>query len=457
MDKCKVIILAAGEGTRMKSSLPKVLHKAAGKSLLEWVAGAARAVTQKPVVVYGSGAEAIQNAFGETFEYVLQEKRLGTGHAVMVAREKIKDSEYTLVLAGDMPLVRSETVSSLLEKAKAAACECLLFTASPEKSPAFGRIKRDSGGKICQIVEDKDATPEEKQIKELNLSLYCFKTSTLLMALDELRPDNAQREYYLTDCVQILYKKGYRIESESILDMQEAIGVNTRAQLAEAEAALRRRINEKLMLSGVTMIDPAATYIEEGVTVGVDTIIYPGVILEGDTHIGCGCILYQGSRLVDTRISDGATVQNSVLIGASVGKNSAVGPYAYLRPDSVVGEGCRIGDFVEMKNAKVGDGTKVSHLTYVGDAVLGREVNLGCGVVFANFDGSQKYISTVGDKAFIGCNTNLISPVHVGEGAYIAAGTTVTKDVPPDALVIGRAKEVVKPGWGKGRYRANKD
>ena len=217
MDKCKVIILAAGEGTRMKSSLPKVLHKAAGKSLLEWVAGAARAVTQKPVVVYGSGAEAIQNAFGETFEYVLQEKRLGTGHAVMVAREKIKDSEYTLVLAGDMPLVRSETVSSLLEKAKAAACECLLFTASPEKSPAFGRIKRDSGGKICQIVEDKDATPEEKQIKELNLSLYCFKTSTLLMALDELRPDNAQREYYLTDCVQILYKKGYRIESESHL------------------------------------------------------------------------------------------------------------------------------------------------------------------------------------------------------------------------------------------------
>ncbi len=458
MDEFKVVILAAGEGTRMKSSLPKVLHKAAGKSLLGWVAEVAKAVSQKPVVVYGSGAETIPDTFGNAFTYARQEKRLGTGHAVMMAKEEIKDSVYTVVLAGDMPLIREETVRALCETIKTAGpgCGCALLTASPAVTPAFGRVVRDGAGKVCGIVEDKDAAPEEKEIKELNLSIYCFKTSALLEAIQTLRPENAQHEYYLTDCVKILYERGYTVESLSLPDMQEAIGVNTRAQLAQAEAALRRRINEALLLSGVSMIDPAATYIDAGVTVGPDTLLYPGVILQGDTKIGSGCTLYQGSRLVDTCIADGTTVENSVLIGAVVGRQTKIGPYTYLRPETVIGDRCRVGDFVEMKNAKIGNDTKVSHLTYVGDAVLGSEVNLGCGVVFANFDGQEKYISTVGDKAFIGCNTNLISPVRVGKGAYIAAGTTITKDIPPDALVIGRVKEVVKPGWAKGRYRANK-
>lgn len=453
----KVVIMAAGEGTRMRSSLPKVLHQAAGKCLVEWVADAARAVTEKPVLIYGNGGEAIRERFGEVFTYALQAQRLGTGHAVMAAREQIAGSKYTIVLAGDMPLVRPETIKRLAEEAVAADCDCMLLTASPEKTPAYGRIVRDAQGKICRIVEDKDATPEQKQIKELNISFYCFKTPALLEALDQLKPENAQHEYYLTDCIQVLYEAGKEVRSIDIGDMQECMGVNTRVQLAEAEAALRARINEKLMLSGVTMIDPTNTYIGADVEIGQDTLIYPGVILEGKCRIGSGCILYQGSRIRDSIVGDGTTVENSVLLQAEAGSCSKVGPNAYLRPGTRIGNHCRIGDFVETKNAVIGDGTKVSHLTYVGDAQLGEDINIGCGVVFVNFDGKEKKMTTVGDGAFIGCNTNLISPVQVGAGAYIAAGTTVTKDVPEDALAIGRARELVKAGWAKGRYKIHRE
>ena len=459
MEQFKVVILAAGEGTRMKSSLPKVLHKAAGRTLVEWVASSVEGISDKPVLIYGREGELLKGTLGEDrFTYVHQEQRLGTGHAVMMAREAIKDSEYTIVLAGDMPLIRKESINRLVEAIKDdRTFSCMLLTAIPEKTPAFGRIVRDKNGDVCDIIEDRDCTEEQKKIKELNISIYCFRTADLMEALDMLRPDNAQKEYYLTDTVRHLYSMGKKIGSISLDDPVESIGVNDRVQLAYASEKLRERINEDLMRNGVTLIDPKNTYIDCGVKIGRDTTVYPGVILEGMTDIGSETILYQGSRIRDSKVGDHTTIENSVLLSAEVGSYSKVGPNAYLRPGTKIGDHCRIGDFVETKNAVIGDGTKISHLTYVGDADLGEDINIGCGVVFVNFDGKEKHRIKVGDRAFIGCNTNLISPVEVGEGSYIAAGTTITKEVPADALAIGRSKQMVREGWAKGRYKIHRE
>lgn len=454
--KTDVVIMAAGEGTRMKSSLPKVLHEAAGRSLVAWVAKAAEAVAAKPIIIYGSGGDLIPNTLGDAYTYALQKERLGSGHAVMAAKEQFKDSDYTVVIAGDMPLIKAETVATLVAETQNSGCDLMLLTASPEQTPAYGRVVRDDKGNICRIVEDKDATPAQKAIKELNISVYCFKTEALLFALNKITPDNAQKEYYLTDTVHILYDAGKDVRSSGIDDMQECLGVNNRVQLAEVTTVLRHRIAQEVMLGGATLIDPANTYIDADVVVGQDTVIYPGVVLQKGSIIGANCTLYQGSRIENSELANGVTVENSVMQNAKVGENTTVGPYAYLRPGTVVGRNCRVGDFVEIKNATIGDGTKVSHLTYVGDAELGEDINIACGVVFSNYDGKKKHITKVEDRAFIGCNTNLIPPVHVGEGAYIAAGSTITKDVPADALVIARAREVIKEGRGAGRYKEKK-
>ena len=449
----KVVILAAGEGTRMKSKMPKVLHRCAGKSLAAWVAEAAGAVCSRPVVVIGSGGDAVRQALGEGCDYAVQEQRLGSGHAVMAAKQQLAGSEYTVVLAGDMPLIRGRSIKSLLASARGGDFSCMMLTGYVQNPKGYGRILRDEIGSVVGIVEEKDATDFQRSICEVNVSVYCFKTADLLFALGRLEPANAQGEYYLTDCVKILHDAGKKVGGQPVADLTECMGVNDRVQLSEAEALMRRRINEAHMRAGVTLIDPAQTYISPESEIGADTVLYPGVILEGACRIGSGCTLYQGSRLVDSQVKDGATVENSVLQSAVVGRQSKVGPYAYLRPGTVIGDGCRVGDFVELKNALVGNGTKISHLTYVGDAELGEEINIGCGVVFVNYNGKQKFKTKVGDRAFIGCNTNLISPVNVGEGAYIAAGATVTKDIPADALCIARAREVIKPGWAKGRYK----
>ncbi len=450
----KVVILAAGEGTRMKSGTPKVLHACAGKSLVGWVAQAAGAVCSRPVIVIGSGGDAVRQALGEeSFDYALQKERLGSGHAVMAAREQIAGSAYTVVLAGDMPLIRGQSIQSLVSSARAGDFSCMLLTGHVQNPRGYGRILRDEIGSVIGIVEEKDATDFQRSICEVNVSVYCFKTEDLLFALNQLQPANAQGEYYLTDCVKILHDAGRKVGGQPVVDLTECMGVNDRVQLAEAAAHMRRRINEAHMRAGVTMLDPAQTYISPETVIGQDTVIYPGVMLEGNCRIGSGCTLYQGSRMADSQVGDGATVENSVLQNAVVGNKTKVGPYAFLRPGTVIGDGCRVGDFVELKNALVGNGTKISHLTYVGDAELGEEINIGCGVVFVNSNGKQKFVTKVGDRAFIGCNTNLISPVNVGEGAYIAAGATVTRDIPADALCIARAREVIKPGWGKGRYK----
>lgn len=447
---CIAIILAAGEGKRMKSKTPKALHMAAGKPLAGWVVDAARGATgTTPVLVIGHGAEQVREFFGDSVRYAVQEQQLGSGHAVMAAREYLAGEGYAVVVAGDMPLIRPKTLAAIAQRAMEKKLGACLLTAIADDPTGYGRVIHEGGG--VHIVEHRDATEEQRAVKVVNLSVYCFYIPALIKALDNLKPDNDQGEYYITDCVHDIVRQGYGVETVPCDDPDEYIGVNDRVQLAEAARLLRQRINTALMREGVTLIDPDAVYIDASVTVGADTVIYPGVTLEGDCVIGSGVTLYPGSRIVSSRIGDGTKVQNSVLLDAVVGENSTIGPYAYLRPGTVVGSGCRVGDFVEVKNSVIHDGAKVSHLSYIGDGEVGEKTNIGCGVVFVNYDGQKKYKTTVGKNAFVGCNVNLVAPVTVGDGAYIAAGSTVTEDVEPDALCIARSRQTVKPGWAKKR------
>ncbi|MBC8529966.1 bifunctional UDP-N-acetylglucosamine diphosphorylase/glucosamine-1-phosphate N-acetyltransferase GlmU [Christensenellaceae bacterium NSJ-44] len=454
----KTLIMAAGAGTRMKSELPKVLHKVCGRSLVEWVLCAAGEVSdEKPVAIIGHGAEQVRAHLEGRAQFAVQAERKGTGHAVMMARDYIADGKgYTLILAGDMPLIGGETLRALCQQTQDAGAAVTLLTAKLSDPTGYGRVLRDGEGNVKGIVEQKDATPEQLAVCEVNASVYCFETEKLLWALNRIDDNNAQHEYYLTDTIGLLVADGQKVAAYCTDDFTQCMGVNTRAQLAEAGEILRRRINHAWMVAGVTILDPNATYIDAQVRIGVDTVIYPGNILEGETVIGSGCTLLQNNRISGSRVGDGAQVQSSVLLDCAVGAHTQVGPFAYLRPKANVGQGCRVGDFVELKNANIGDGTKISHLTYVGDSDVGERVNLGCGVVFVNYDGQVKQRCTVGNDAFIGCNVNLVAPVKVEDGAYIAAGSTITEDVPGDALAIARCRQTVKAGWAAQKRQARK-
>ncbi len=449
MKKCMAVILAAGEGTRMKSKTPKVLHSAAGRTMLEWVMCAAReAELEKCVVVCGRGIEEIQSQFLQSVAYAEQKERKGSGHAVMCAADELAGfSGYTLIIAGDMPLLRGETVRALVKAAQDGNYACTMLTARLERPYGYGRILRNAVGDVQAIVEEKDATDEQRLIDEVNASCYCVNTPLLLECLKEIRPQNAQGEYYLTDIVGLLNARGEKVGAYVAEDARECMGVNDRAQLAQVSAILRERILNEHMKNGVTLIDPHNTYIDAGCTIESDTVIHPNVTLEGNTKIGSDVTLYPGSRIKDSVIGDDTDVQNSVILNAQVGSHSTVGPNAYIRPGTVVGDHCRIGDFVEIKNANIGDGTKVSHLTYIGDSDFGKGINVGCGVVVVNYDGRSKFRTTVGDDAFLGCNTNLISPVNVGRGVYVAAGSTITEDIPDNAFAIARSRQTVKTNW----------
>ncbi|MEG1473977.1 MAG: bifunctional UDP-N-acetylglucosamine diphosphorylase/glucosamine-1-phosphate N-acetyltransferase GlmU [Christensenella sp.] len=450
MEKRMTVILAAGEGTRMKSKTPKVLHKAAGLSLLEWVVSAARGADMgKCIVVCGKGGEEVKKQCGDELFYVEQSERKGSGHAVMCAMSELEGfSGYTLIIAGDMPLLRAETVNNLVNTAENGDYACLLLSARLDNPFGYGRIVRAESGYVTAIAEERDATDEQREINEVNASCYCVKNSVLLQCLKKIQPKNAQGEYYLTDIVEIINReKMGTVGAYAAEDARECMGVNDRAQLAQVSEILRERILEEHMKNGVTLIDPRNTYIDKGCIIGNDTVIYPNVTLEGNTKIGAEVTLYPGSRIADSIIGDGTDVQNSVILNAEIGEHTTVGPNAYIRPDSHIGSHCRIGDFVEIKNSTIGDGTKVSHLTYIGDSDFGGGINVGCGVVVVNYDGKSKFRSTVGDDAFIGCNTNLISPVNVGAGVYIAAGSTITEDIPTDAFAIARCRQTVKTDW----------
>lgn len=449
MTQTIAIIMAAGEGTRMKSDIPKVLHRICGKTMVEYVIRAMEDVcTEKPTLVIGQGASAVQEYFKDRVRFAVQEQPLGTGHAVMMAKDSLMGKAgYVLVTAGDVPLITSETVKRLIRFTKENEFTAVALTANMQNPTGYGRIIRNHEGTIQRIVEHKDASEEERMVKEINASLYCFSISSLLNALERVTNTNAQGEYYLTDVLGILISDGCKVGALQIDDETETMGVNNRVQLSEATRLMQKRINEAHMMNGVTIIDPTSTYIDQDVVIECDTTIYPGNVLENATYIGQNCILYPNNRVIDSRIEKGVSLQSSVVMSSEIGENSTVGPYAYIRPGSRIGRNVRIGDFVEIKNSSIGEGSKVSHLTYVGDGSIGKDCNIGCGVVFVNYDGSKKHKTIVGDHVFVGCNVNLVAPVEIEDEVYIAAGSTVTDKVPRNALCIARARQVIKPDW----------
>lgn len=446
--KTKAIILAAGQGTRMKSNESKVLHKVLGKSLVEYPILAAKGAGVDDIcLVVGHKAEDVKAKLGDTVSYVMQTEQLGTGHAVMQATDFIEGADEVIVLCGDTPLITKETLQSMLDFHRKNKNAITVLSAIMEDANGYGRIVRGEAGHLVKIVEQKDATEEQKAIKEINGGIYTFDGALLKEALSSLNNQNAQGEYYLTDTIEILLAKGHRVDAVVVEAADDIAGVNSRVQLAETTEVMKNRINTKHMTNGVTIVDPMNTYIEMDVQIGKDTIIEPGCMINGNTIIGEGCKIGFNTKLTNMEIKDHVEIESSVLVDSFVDEGTHVGPFAYVRPNSHIGKNIKVGDFVEIKNATIGDGTKISHLTYVGDAEVGKNVNFGCGTVVVNYDGQKKHRTTIGDNAFIGCNTNLVSPVVVEENAYTAAGSTITKTVPKDALAIARAKQENKEGW----------
>ncbi|WP_041669131.1 bifunctional UDP-N-acetylglucosamine diphosphorylase/glucosamine-1-phosphate N-acetyltransferase GlmU [Acetobacterium woodii] len=451
MNISKTIILAAGEGTRMHSQKPKVLHQVCGQNILDYViAASSDAGILDIAVIVGFQAECVRASLAPGIATYFQQKQLGTGHAVLQALPFFENLQGNLiVLVGDAPLIRSETIRGLVLAHEAGGYAATVLTAEFEEPSGYGRMVKNGAGELLKIVEEKDASPAEKQIKEINSGMYCFDAQALILALKELKTNNVQSEYYLTDVIEIMRKMGKITGTYVTSEAADIQAVNSKIQLAEAEATMRKRTNGKLMDAGVTMIDPITTYIDSQVSVGQDTILYPGVILEGPTVIGKDCVIGANSRLVNVKIGHNVNIQSSTIIDSSVDDYTNVGPYAYIRPGSQIGKHCKVGDFVEVKNSTMGDGAKASHLTYIGDGDVGENVNLGCGTVFVNYDGKKKYRTVVEKDAFVGCNTNLIAPVTVKEGAYVAAGSTITDDVPEDSLAIARARQINKVNYLK--------
>lgn len=445
------VILAAGEGKRMKTKHSKVTHKILGKALIEWVYDAVNSAgINENIIVVGHKAKEVKKCMGDKADYAVQEQQMGTGHAVMQVIPLLKNKGgNVIIMCGDMPLISPETIKNAIQKHNEGENAGTILTAEFVNPFGYGRIVKDSNGKVIKIIEEKDASESEKKITEVNSGLYCFRTGLLIDALGKISNNNKQKEYYLTDVIEILIKQGNKVDTYKIANNYEILGINDRVQLNQAADQLRRVILENYMRAGVTIIDPAVTYIEPSANIGIDTIIYPGTIIEGDSVIGEECIIGPNSRLVNSKVNDRAEVANSVILESQIGSDSHIGPFAYLRPGSRIGSNVKIGDFVEVKNSVIGDQSKVSHLSYIGDCDVGKNVNVGCGTVVVNYDGFKKHRSTVEDNAFIGCNTNLVSPVKVGKNAYTAAGSTITDDVPEDALAIARERQVNKEGWIK--------
>ena len=443
------VILAAGMGTRMKSKMPKVLHKVCGKPLSKWVIDASKAAgADKVCAVVGHKAETVKEVLGNVCEFALQAEQKGTGHAVMQAIDVIKNSKgEVVILNGDTPLITAETINKAIEYHKNNGNQATVITAILDDATGYGRIVRDNDGSVLKIVEQKDASEEKKKINEVNSGMYVFDAQSLVYALDKITPNNAQGEYYLTDTLEILLSAGKKIGGYAISDNDEIRGINDRVQLNEAEKIMQKRINEYHMRNGVTMRNPESVYIEDGVEIGNDTEICQNVTIKSGTKIGSDCVIGSGSMLDRAVIHDGVDVLSSVILESEVDEGTHVGPFAYIRPNCHVGKEVKVGDFVELKNSNIDDGTKISHLTYIGDSDVGKRVNFGCGTVTCNYDGKKKYRTTIGDDCFVGCNTNFVSPINVGDGVYIAAGSTITEDIPENSLSIARARQVNKEGW----------
>lgn len=454
----RAVILAAGQGTRMKSDLPKVLHKACGKPMLEHVIAATRAVgVERPVVVIGHGAAQVRTTVKEDVAFVLQEEQKGTGHAVMQTRPLFEGYNGDLLeLFGDAPLLTPATLESLVRFHREGGFAATMLTAVVEDPAGYGRVIRDNAtGYVQKVVEHKDASEAERAVREINTGIFCFKARDLFEALAEVKPNNAQEEYYLGDVLPILQKRGKPVGALVVANPLEGLGVNSRAQLAEAEKILRLRKAGALMDAGVTIVDPDNTYIDQDVEIGRDTVIYPFSFLEGRTKVGGECLIGPNTRLVDTSLGARVEATYSVLVGSEVEDDVTIGPFAYLRPGTQVRSRAKIGDFVELKKSVVGEGSKVPHLSYIGDATIGQGVNIGAGTITCNYDGVAKHPTLIGDDVFIGSNSNLVAPVKVGDGAYVAAGSTITRDVPPASLGIGRARQQNIEEWARRRRKGH--
>lgn len=451
MSKRYAVVLAAGQGTRMKSKLYKVLHPVCGKPMVEHVVDQISTLdVDKVVTIVGHGAEKVQEHLAGKSEFVKQDEQLGTAHAVLQAKSELAGKDgVTLVVCGDTPLIEASTMEALLKYHHEKRAKATILTTVIADPTGYGRIIRDDLGIVEKIVEHKDATEKEQRISEINTGTYCFDNKALFEALENVSNDNVQGEYYLPDVIKILKDADEVVAAYKMESFEESLGVNDRIALAEASKLMQRRINENHMRNGVTLVNPENTYIDIDVKIGQDTVIEPGVMLRGKTVIGDDCVVTSGSEIVSSVIGERVHVRNSSIFESKVGDDVQIGPYAHLRPESDIHNHVKIGNYVETKKAVVGEGTKLPHFIYMGDAEIGKNVNVGCGSIAVNYDGKNKAKTIIGDNVFVGCNSNLIAPVKVGDRAFIAAGSTITKDVPEDALGIARAKQDNKLGYAK--------
>lgn len=445
------IILAAGKGTRMKSKKYKVLHEVSGKPMVEHVlTNVKKAGVNQIVTIVGHGADQVKNTLGEQSLYSYQNEQLGTAHAVKMAEEHLHTQEgTTLVVCGDTPLITSETLQRLIAHHEETQAHVTVLSATARQPFGYGRIVRDQSRHLNSIVEEKDATNAQKDINEISSGIFAFDNKILFEKLKQVKNDNAQGEYYLPDVVTLILEDNGTAEVYHTDDFDEIMGVNDRVMLSHAEKALQHRINHHHMRNGVTIIDPTTTFIGPDVVIGMDTVIEPGVRINGKTIIGEDTHVGQYSEINNSRIGNEVNIIQSVINDSNVGNKTKIGPFAQLRPGSNLGAEVKVGNFVEVKKAELKDGAKVSHLSYIGDAEVGEHTNIGCGSITVNYDGVNKFKTVIGKNAFIGCNTNLIAPVTVGDGALIAAGSTITDDIPKESLALARARQVTKEGYNK--------
>lgn len=456
MDNVVAVVLAAGQGTRMKSDTPKVLHPVCGKSMIRHVVDSAKAVgIRRVIVVVGHEADKIRSELGDSVEYAFQRQQMGTGHAVLQAEQLLDSFDGTVViLYGDVPALSSATLSQFIQVHTSSQNTATVLTAILDDPTGYGRILYDSHGCVSRIVEDRDATVEEKAIREINSGTYCFQKTFLFEALKKTPRGNAQNEYYLTDAIEVIWRDKMKTGAFRVGDPAEIMGVNTRLQLAEVGSFMRSRILRDLMLQGVTIIDPSSTFIDPDCNIERDVTIYPCTIVEGRSTICSHSVIGPFARLTNVVIGKHSVVESSTLLDCVVGDGAMVGPYSYIRPGTVVKDNVKVGTFVEVKKSIIGNDSKVPHLSYIGDTTIGESTNIGAGSITCNYDGKQKHATLIGNNVFVGSNTNFVAPVTIGDGSVIGAGSTITKDVPEDALAVARSQQKTKEGWARRRRDA---
>ncbi len=449
--KINAIILAAGRGTRMKSKLYKVLHPVLGKPMINHLIDHIKETEiKRKIIVIAKNSDQVKEAVKENVEFVVQEEQLGTGHAVMMVEPLLKDEEgITLVICGDTPLISSDTINRLINFHSENHADITVLSTMLEDPTNYGRIIRDNNNSVLKIVEHKDANEEEKQVREINTATYCFDNKKLFKSLKKIRNQNSQNEFYLTDIIEIIKNEDGKVYAYITDNNDEVMGINDKISLSLANSILKRTINDKMMRNGVTIVDPNNTYISADTLIGKDTIIYPGTILYGENVIGEDCKIGPNTEFLNVKVGNNVNVKHSVLANSVIGNNTNVGPFAHFRNNAVIGNNVRIGNFVEIKNSQFGDSSNAAHLSYIGDSEVGSKVNMGCGTITVNYDGNKKSKTIIKDNAFVGCNSNLIAPVTIGENAYVAAGSTINKDVPKGALAIARQKQENKDGYSK--------